>query len=462
MNKLTSIATSLVAFTILSPAFAQPIPTRPDITVRLVATAVAIPDPMYEDMENPVRLVKDPRDNTLYFMNQLGEIYRIDLLAGTTALAYSVADHTLRDTQGLAIGPDGTMYVVGNDAVAPNFTTRARIIKGIPDMAGVRIWSLLAQTEVYPVSSTFYSHRFNGALVSLDGNFLYVNSGARTDHGEEDNLMGMFPGARDVGLTTCIFKLPTSGSGIMMPNDRAALRSAGYVFVEGIRNTFDMAFAPNGDLFGTENAGDRDDPEELNWLREGRHYGFPWRMGGNDNPQQFPGYNPMQDRLLDPRYGAVQFALFHDDPSFPPSPGNFTEPLINRGPDADSFRDPNTGALLRASELGQTIGTFSAHRSPLGIVFDDARAMSAEFNGHGFMLSWTEGDPNGEMVVGPFRDASQDLVDLRLIQVAGDYELETRRLVGGFQNPIDSEIIGNRIYVVEYGPRHGIWEVQMP
>ena len=50
---------------------------------------------------------------------------------------------------------------------------------------------------------------------------------------------------------------------------------------EGIRNAFALAYAGNGDLFGAVNSDDRDDPEELNWLQEGHHDGFPWRIGGN-------------------------------------------------------------------------------------------------------------------------------------------------------------------------------------
>ena len=73
--------------------------------------------------------------------------------------------------------------------------------------------------------------------------------------------------------------------------------------------------------------------EELNWLRPGQHYGFPWRIGGTDNPQQFPNYDPSTDRLLDPRFVAVQNGYYHNDPTFPPPPANLAEPVINLGPD---------------------------------------------------------------------------------------------------------------------------------
>src|SRR5258707_7513185 len=40
-------------------------------------------------------------------------------------------------------------------------------------------------------------------------------------------------------------------------------------------------------------------------VRQGCHYGFPWRMGGMDNPQQFSGYDPANDPLLNSKFGAV-------------------------------------------------------------------------------------------------------------------------------------------------------------
>jgi len=110
-------------------------------------------------------------------------------------------------------------------------------------------------------------------------------------------------------------------------------------------------------------------------------------MGGADNPQQFPDYDPANDLLLDSRFIAVQSGAYHNDPTFPPSPTNFAEPVINLGPDADSFHDPADGSIKDASNLGQTVSTFTAHRSPLGLVFDTAAAMAPPFQLHGFMLS---------------------------------------------------------------------------
>jgi hypothetical protein len=333
----------------------------------------------------------------------------------------------------------------------------------VPQSNGGRVWSVLAETEAYPRSKTAFDHVFNGIIVSPDGNSIFVNSGSRTDHGEVQDVGGLFPNTREVALTAKIFRLPTTASNLFLPNDANALRAAGRIFADGTRNSFDFAFAPQGLFFATENGPDRDMSDELNWLRQGLHFGFPWRIGGADNPQQFPSYNPANDRLLDSRFIGVAGGYYHNDPTFPPAPANLAEPVINIGPDADKFRDPATGQIKDASELGLTISTFTAHRSPLGLVFDTAGDMDLPFRNHGFMLSFTPGDPNGTGVPGPFFDASQDLVDLQLTSLgATNFQARVTKLVGGFSSPIDAEIIGNRIYVLEYGGNQGVWEITFP
>src|SRR2546428_973294 len=257
------------------------------------------------------RIAKDPRNGQLHYLKFNGDIYRISLQPGsgtsTSARAYGAADHGITDSaQGMAIGPDGTIYVVANTTTNSGSSTFARIMKGVPDGSGGRTWSLLARTEPYPRSKTAFDHVFNGIVVSPDGIYVYVNSGSRTDHGEVQSAGGLFPDMREVALTAKIFRLPANGSNLFLPNDISALRGAGYIFAEGTRNSFDFTFAPNGDLFATENGPDRDMSEELNWLRPGLHYGFPWRIGGADKPQQFPNYDPRADPFVDPKVVSVQ------------------------------------------------------------------------------------------------------------------------------------------------------------
>ncbi|MEH2424180.1 MAG: PQQ-dependent sugar dehydrogenase [Nostoc sp.] len=434
---------------------AAPQALRSDIKIRNVINTLSV--------SPSVRIAKDPRNNTLYYLKQNGEIYQVNLGSSTKTLVYNSSNHNLAETEGMAIGPNGTIYLVGNADLVNN-QTKAIIVKGVINSSTKgRIWSILAESAGYPKSKTAYDHRFNGVVVSPDGNFIYVNSGSRTDHGEVQSANGQYPNTREVGLTACILRLPSNGNNLFLANNRTTLKTAGYIFAEGTRNTFDMAFAPNGDLFGTENGPDRDMSEELNWLRLGGNYGFPWRIGGTDNPQQFPNYNPAKDRLLNPIFGAVQKGYFRNDPTFPVRPVNLIEPIPNFGPDADSYRDPVDGKVKDASVLGQSVSSFTSHRSPLGLVFDTQGVMSPEFKKDGFMLSWTPGDPTGETLAGPFKDAGQDLLHLKLTKVGTtNYKLNATRIVKGFSNPIDDEIIGNKIYVLEYGGNQGIWEITMP
>jgi Glucose / Sorbosone dehydrogenase len=436
-------------------AVAAPQALRSDIIVKKIINTVST--------SPSIRVAKLP-DGRFIYLKLNGDIFLVDLARGTQRRAYTTAQHHLSNTQGLAVGPNGVFYIVGNEDL-PNNQTKAKIAKGVWDVTlNKRIWSVLAETASYPKSNTAFDHRFNGIVVSPTSGFLYVNSGSRTDHGEIQTAGGLYPNTREVGLTACILRLPANGANILLPNNRVSLRSAGYIFAEGTRNAFDMAFAPNGDLFGTENGPDRDMSEELNWLRLGRHYGFPWRIGGEDNPQQFPDYNPALDLLLNNRFIAVRQGFYHNDSAFPKRPARIlVEPIINLGPDADSFRDPVDGLVKDASDLGRPLGTFTTHRSPLGLVFDRTGAMSPEFQGDGFMLSWTPGDPLGQAVAGPFHDASQDLLNLNLMKIGqSNYQLQTTRIVGGFNHPIDAEIIGNKIYVLEYGGTQGIWQVTIP
>ena len=144
----------------------------------------------------------------------------------------------------------------------------------------------------------------------------------------------------------------------MLKNDRKWLKANGYIMAEGIRNTFGLAYSGNGDLFGVENSDDRDDPDEMNWIREGHHYGFPWIIGGDVTPQQFPGYDPHTDPLLSPyAWGGgngMLYKTYSNDSTYPPPPDSvtFTAPIRSIGPDADKFRDTTTGEIKDASDLG--------------------------------------------------------------------------------------------------------------
>jgi glucose/arabinose dehydrogenase len=429
-----------------SPAADGPVALRDDITIRK----------LLETGGGFIRLARDPLSGEILYLNSEGKVFRLDLDAAGGAKGTPVYDLDdiggASSTTGMAFGPDGALYIVGNEV--EETMTRAIIRKGVPDGAGGRTWTTFASTVPYPRSNTQYDHMVNGIVVSPDGKELFVNSGSRTEHGEVQTNNGAFPDLREVPLTSAIFRLPADGSEITLPDDEAALKTEGYLYADGVRNGYDLAFAPNGDLFATENGPDADLPDELNWIREGHHYGFPWRFGVEENPQTRPDYDPATDRRLSDDFVAVDQGLYANDPEFPPAPMAFTDPVINRGPDADQYRDLE-GRQQDASDQGQTLATFTPHRSPLGLSFDVDGALGGDWKGDGFVLSW--GAAGGSL-----SDHGEDLLHLDLVKADDGYQATVTQIVRGFERPIDSVLIGKTLYVLEYGGKGGIWEVTLP
>lgn len=429
----------------------QPIPGGPTllrdgITLRRVATTGG----------GSIKLVRNPASGELFVLSPGQGIDQVNIETGAlTSVAQTHDILSEGQLSGMTIGPDGTLLVVANVPVSGNQTT-GLIRKGVADAAGQYQWTTFASTEPYPLSNTPFDHMFNGIVYSPDGQWVYVNSGSRTDHGEEEANKGAFKGVREAPLTAKIFRLPADSVELILPNDDAALTALGVIFARGTRNSFDPEFAPNGDLFAGDNGPDADYPDELNWLREGLHYGFPWRFGTNDNPQQFPDYTSLYDKHLQPDFTAVQIGAYRTDPDFPKPPGAFTDPVLNLGPDATKYRGDD-GKEYDAYAEGKPLNTFTPHRSPLGLVFGVEASLPAIYRGEGetlsaFILSWGAAG-------GTLSDKGQDLLHLRLTKTADNYTASTNQIVRGFQNPIDAVLIGNHLYVLEFGGDGAIWEL---
>jgi hypothetical protein len=405
--------------------------------------------------DDTTRLARDPVSQKLFLMTENGTISRLDVSGQTWSrqVVYNPADIGLvagEKVYGLGFATDGTLYLVSNvpKAVSPT-TSKATVWKG-KSTGGARTWTKLAQTESYGRSSTIFDHEWSGIAVSPDGTFVYINAGSRTDHGEEHL------GARESALTAKIFKLPTDKPEMIVLKDNLAdLKAAGYVFAEGTRNSFDPEFAPNGDLLAGDNGPDADYHEELNFLQEGKHYGFPWRLGNEDNQMQFHPYDITTDKRRDSNYEAIKKGYWHDDPSFPAKPAiTFAEPILNKGPDGNQYRNPTTGAIMKGD-----IATFSDHGSPLGLTFDQgAGELCGNFNNAAFILR------NGK-AAGDFEDG-RDLLLLTLTKQGGAYtSVAVTQLVKSFQSPIDAVLSGDKMWVLDRGSNGNggkLWEIDMP
>jgi glucose/arabinose dehydrogenase len=110
-----------------------------------------------------------------------------------------------------------------------------------------------------------------------------------------------------------------------------------------------------------------------------------------------------------------------------------------------------------AGKEGQTLSTFTPHRSPLGLVFATEaklptpwRSSDAQFNA--FLVSWGAAG-------GTLSDKGQDLLFLQLFKKDGHYETTTLQIATGFKNPIDAVLIDNKLYILEYGDSAAIWEL---
>ncbi|MFN1834211.1 T9SS type A sorting domain-containing protein [Balneola sp. MJW-20] len=396
-----------------------------------------------------VRLAYDPVGDRLLMLQNNGDVFEVSTVSNAKFIRYTSADHGLSEVFGMDVDSRGNLYLVGNDRQGN--LNQGQIAKGTRISNSSANWALVAETEPYPLSNTAFDHTFNGVAVSPDDQYLFVNSGSRTDHGEIQTANGAFPGLRESPVTSAILRIPADSVNLYIEDDSTFLADNGYLFADGVRNNFDLTFDAEGRLFGTENSGDRDDSEELNWLREGLHYGFPWRMGGNDTPMQFEGYDPESDLLVNQSSTAYQGGFFYNDPDYPEPPAGlvFTEPVINEGPDADLYRDPQTGDILDASDQGETLSTFTSHRSPLGLVFDTESALGGNYNGDAFVLSWTGTESS---LLSGMQDTGEDIMHLEMTvnEETGEVRSAVTRIASGFTNPIDAELIGNSLYVLEF------------
>jgi hypothetical protein len=339
-----------------------------------------------------------------------------------------VAGYT--DHRGIVFGPDGSLYVL---AVKGGNDVGVAIRKGTP--GANRTWSDLVTTNGgFPAGGTNFDHSFSGIAISPDGMNLYFSSGSRTDHGEMEAGIGEQP------LSSAIFKVPT-GTPSVLKNDMGTL--APFLFADGTRNSFDMAFNAAGDLIATENGPDMDLPDEVNFLQQGKNYGFPYRFGAVNNPVGEQGYMATGDKRLHPGYQAVDNNKYVYDATLAPPQGmTFVDPIMNMGPDATVARaDRNADPAPAAGGLAGVTG----HRSPLGIAFDVAGASCGAYYKQGFMLSY------GALKADSLGDQGRDLLLLTLSKAGDTYTMSAKQLAKGIESPMDSVLVGNHLYTIGYG-----------
>ncbi|MFK7922752.1 MAG: hypothetical protein AB8H47_12385 [Bacteroidia bacterium] len=387
--------------------------------------------------DRPVCLSQLPNGNLCY-SDLGGNIYEI--INGARQVLFTDTDHHLPYVSHMEAKGD-KMYLCGSviqagDSVMLGFVMRGDLNTGV--------WDTLAISEPYYIGLSFNDHRFSSLLISQDEEHVYVHCGSRTNSGEIQELPGIAGtlGLRWEAIRGKLFKLPTDQSEtIYIPNDSTLLAASPYVHVEGLRHLFAMAWGTDSLLYGGSNSDRRDAPEGFYRLDAGEHYGYPWWIGGSLNPLQFASYDPNTDLLLPS--GANNQGYYDTDPNFPAMPTgiNYIQPYHNIGPDADLYRDPQTGVIKDASDEDTTLTSFSGHRSPVGLIFDQAERLAYHLKGAGFMVSYSN---NSRLL----NDDGHDLVQIDMLD--GD-TISVHQLISGFRAPIDVMIKDSLLYVLDMG-----------
>jgi glucose/arabinose dehydrogenase len=200
-------------------------------------------------------------DDRLYVLGLEGRLNTFedrdgDGYAETQTTLYDNADAVLNHAVGLA-WHDGKMYLSdsGRISILSDSNSDDRMDTVTPIIEGL-------------VSLEYWGHSNNGIAFGKDGK-LYVGIGSTTDHGP----------IREAGEAQ-IMRMNPDGTSVE-------------VFATGLRNPYDLAFSPDGDLFTADNNPDRFDKtlrylpsEELNHIRQGHFYGFPEVFG-----EPYPGHD---------------------------------------------------------------------------------------------------------------------------------------------------------------------------
>lgn len=273
------------------------------------------------------RLAADAARKHIYALANTGTVYALDLGVGALVPLVKATDYLDPSrgdlaVMGMTVDGQGRLWVVSNQ----------KLTASVPHQSEITIWRSAeageAQTPklqpwfrtTYPYGIGPYNHGVSHMAFGPDG-MLYVNSGSRTDGGEEGNDPKRFKGG-EVEITACLWRLDPNAS---QPKIE--------VLARGIRNAYGFAWDDAGNLFTFSNGPDANAPEEMDFIQPGRHYGFPYQFADWPVKPGFPySYTPK-----------------------PPEGVEFVHPVVNLGPAAGG------------SAAG--LSTFDAHSSPGGAIW---------------------------------------------------------------------------------------------
>jgi hypothetical protein len=382
--------------------------------------------------QEPVRIAAHPAAGRLYVLGGGGDVFLLDPGSGTKRRVLAGADYidqprrpeiniplpidprwinspiTLRATLclGLAFDRAGRLYVVANVLVPGKVHVNRVDLYRTPPVAadGVPPRPSLWTRFAYPYGVGGFNHGACRIAQGPDGK-VYLGSGSRTDHGEAGDQPNVSrlgegphpdvpggPGFAGGDFTACILRFDP-GKGQQVPE----------VYSRGNRNPFGFDWDDRGRLLDAEHGPMADHPEELNHIRPGRHYGFPYVFGNNERPD------------------------YPDAPAPPPGLA-FEPPLKNLGP---------------AGLLGDhPMYSLAPHSAPGGLVFYAAGKLPKRYEKSFFLARF------GNLL--NYNRIGFDVLNVRLGEQDGKMVAHAERFLDRLGRPIDLCVAGGKLYVVEY------------
>ena len=375
----------------------QPLPKAPEgWTLREVAQ---LP-------ELSVRLASRGPGSPVYVLAQSGGIYQLDTASKAVSPIirpdeYGISGQGEFGSTGMTVDAGGELWVVTNqrlgsdkdDSMYMNSVVIWRSSEMVDGRPGkLRPWFRTS----YPYGGGPYNHGVSHLAFGPDG-LLYVNSGARTDGGESGKLPKYHPGG-ETDITACLWRL-----------DPKAAQPKIEVIARGLRNAYGFAWDDRGRLFSVSNGPDANQPEEMDFIEPGKHYGFPYQFGNSPATEG------------------------HPYPHTPKAPEGqaFTLPVANLGPAA-------------GGQPAAPCHTFDPHSSPGGMIW-----CGADFPPllrHSFLITRF-----GNLIDCP-EDVGFDLLSAKLEQQPdGSWQARVSTVLAPLGRPLDVLHTGSgHLLILEY------------
>lgn len=254
----------------------------------------------------------------LYALSLTGDIARLSDADGdgwfeAAELIYVDENEVFSHAVGMALSDDDAIYISSSGMISRMtdtdqdgyYETIETIVGGLPSL-------------LHPF------HSNNGIAFGEDGK-LYIAVGSTSDHEVPTEP-----------LESSILRVNPDGSDLE-------------IFATGFRNPYDLTFSPTGELFTADNSPDHLNtsfnwlpPEELNFVHEGGHYGFPY-VYGRARRDVDDYLDPVAEL---PTSSASSGLVYYSAEKFPPEYHGVFVALFGSGTNSESIIGMNTGRMV--------------------------------------------------------------------------------------------------------------------